>query len=803
MKRLHRILTVVLALLLLAVLAGILFIQHLKPDYEGEQSLPGLRDAVDVYYDPYGIPHIYAASETDGFRALGYAHAQDRLWQMDLLRRVAPGRLSEVFGPQTLETDKFFLTLGISDATRALLRTADTTGVEYQLALAYLEGVNAFIDEGPAPVEYYLTGLEKEHFSLEDVYNSIGYMAFSFAMAHKTDPFLEDLKNRLGPEYLSTLLEDCADCTEVIRTHAPADSLMPSGTISNAVNQLMDALPLPLMEGSNSWVLSPSKTRSGAVILANDPHIGFAQPSVWYEAHISGPGYERYGYHLAGIPFPLLAHNRNNAYGLTMFENDDINFFREEVRPGDPGMYRRGDRWKAFETLRRRIAVKGADSVDFSYRRTDLGPMVNDALPAVETEEPVSMSWVYTEGPNEVLQALFGISHAADLPSFARAVAKIHAPGLNVMYGDAQGHIAWWAAARLHRYPDSVSTKVFLEGKMAGTDGKKPLPFHQNPRAINPPWGYVYSANNQPDSMAGAGFVPGYYLPENRARRITALLEASDTWDREGVMEMILDVTSPVNTEVVTALASSVAVDSLSEGELECLDRINSWDGSYTLSNREALLYHRWMYFLFREVFGDELGSDGLKALMNTHLFKRLIARLVNHPEWIWWDNIQTEGHTETHSELVNRSFTQALGSLQRDFGPDANQWTWEKAHTLEFEHPMGEVRALRSFFNVGPFPVHGSREVINNMSFPYDSTGYYRVSAGPSTRRVIDFSDIENSMSILPTGQSGNPFSPHYDDQAEMYIDGAFRKMMMNKEEIIEKASGHLKFLPAGPANE
>ena len=787
---------VLILLVVLIVLAGIVVVQALKPDYDGSRPLAGLQDSVRVLYDPYGIPHIYGQSEEDAFRALGYVHAQDRLWQMELLRRVARGGISEVFGPDQLPTDRFFLSLGIDESSQAAVDALDMDSPEYRLVSAYIDGVNAFISDGPTPPEYYLTGLDKTPFQVVDVYNALGYMAFSFAMAHKTDPFLTELGQRLGPAYLAELLGEDPTATTRIPNYDSRDTSGLAYAASSEIRRRLEGLPLPALEGSNSWVVAPAKTRNGKVLFANDPHIGFAQPSVWFEAHMVTPGYERYGYHLAGIPFPLLGHNRQNAYGMTMFENDDIDFYRETTDPEDSTRYRRPYGWKTFEQVEKVIKVKGSEPVAFSYRKSDLGTVVSDVINELGEGAPVSMTWVYTQGPNQVLEALSGISHAGDLSSFEEGVRKVHAPGLNVMYGDARGNVAWWAAARLYRLPDSVSTKLVQDGAVAGPDYARDVPFSENPKSINPPWGYVYSANNQPDST-GAGFIPGYYLPENRARRITSLLDARNDWDREAMQEMITDDTSPVNPEIVSNLAKHLDVKQLSVSQIECVDALNKWDGAYDLESSEALLFHRWVYYFLRDTFSDEMGADGFKTFLATHLLKRMIAEMAAREASIWWDDVTTPDIAESKADIIRRSFKEAMESVYSDFGEDSKDWSWSRVHQLEHKHPIGSLALFRPLFNVGPFPVPGTREVINNMAFNYDSTGYYPVNSGPSTRRVIDFSDIENSMSILPTGQSGNPFSPHYDDQAEMYARGEFRKMMMNQQEIEQAARNTLLFIP------
>lgn len=793
MKRIGKVLLVLLVLLALAIAV---FAYTLKPDYAGEKSLSGLSEEVVVYFDPYGIPHIYGQHTKDAFRALGYLHAQDRLWQMELLRRIGRGGLSEVFGETTLGTDKFFLALGIDEASAKAVANLDPTAEEVRMAQAYLDGINQFVAEGPTPLEFYLTGLEKTEFTLHDIHNVFGYMAFSFAQAHKTDPLLTKIKDSLGMAYLTDFDIDIDPHSTLIQNYRePTENTAQISAVGSVIETL-ESLEIPLFEGSNSWVIGPGKTKSGKVLFANDPHIGFAQPSVWYEAHVVTPTYEKYGYHLAGIPFPVLAHDRNLAYGMTMFENDDTDFYYEEVDSEDPSRYRSADEWVAFDTKTYTIKVKDAEEVAFTVQKTERGPILSGIMNEIKHEKPISMWWSYVQNENQAMQALYGMATATNIEEFERALPRIHAPGLNIMYGDAAGNIAWWATAKLHKVPDSVQTKFIQADHEAFPAEREYLTFAENPQAVNPPWNYVYSANNQPDSIAGMLY-PGYYLPENRAKRIVELLEPKDDWDRDAVRQMLTDVTSSLNPSIVKDLAKGLDIKILNTAQLEVLDRLNYWKGDYPTSSLEAALYHRWIYFLLKNTFADELGERNFELFLKAHLSKRSIAGMAARPNSIWWDDIRTETR-ESQSDIIQESFTQAFTSLEKDLGTDPNQWTWEKVHTLEHGHPIGQAGGLlRSFFNVGPYPIHGSREVINNLGFGYDPTGFYKVGSGPSTRRIVDFSDIENSMSILPTGQSGNPFSKYYQDQAEMYVKGAFRKMMMNRSEIVEEADSKLVLRP------
>ncbi|MGJ8732013.1 MAG: penicillin acylase family protein [Cellulophaga sp.] len=794
MRRLKKILKITIPILGLLVLGLCIFLYSLTPVYEGEANLKNLSENVDVYYDSYGIPHIYGVSEKDATRALGYVHAQDRLWQMELLRRISAGQLSEIFGEDLVETDKLFLALGIDDYSKETVANLDPNSDYVQLTEAYLDGINQFIEEGPTPVEFYLTGVKKRPFELKDVYNTIGYIGFSFAMAHKTDPFLTTIKDKLGAAYLQDLSIETIPTSTYIKNYNPLKDTLQLGLSSKLASALKD-LPLPMFEGSNSWVISPEKTKNGNVILANDPHIGFSQPSVWYEAHISTPTYKKYGYHLAGVPFPLLAHSRQLAYGLTMFENDDVDFYFEETNPQDSTLYRTENGWEKYTYKEKIIKVKGEDDVKFTVKSTRHGAVVNNVTASVTEEKPVTISWIYTKVENKLLSALYGMSHSETMNTFKRHLEDIHAPGLNIMYGDAEGNVAWWATAKLYKMPDSTNTKLILDGASGKQERGEFLDFSENPHAENPPWNYVYSANNQPDTVNGL-FFPGYYLPENRAKRIVELLKPKNDWDKEAVSKMITDVTSAVDPSLATSMAKDLDITNLDKSYIKLLDDLSKWEGEATVNSVESSVYQRWVFYMLKNTFKDELGDELFTQLLSTHFHKRLIAPLVNNTASIWWDNVATE-KVETSKDILQISFEQAVASLEKQFGKDISTWTWGKIHTLEHEHPIGKVETLRKYFNVGPFPINGTKEVINNMSFTYDETGEYKVTSGPSTRRVIDFSDIENSISILPTGQSGNPFSSHYNDQAKMYNKGEFRKMMMNKEEIISTKKSLLIFKP------
>ncbi|MBB4801313.1 penicillin amidase [Flavobacterium nitrogenifigens] len=784
-KKILLVLVVVIALLAIGLCA---YIFHLKPKYEGELKLKNLEKETTVYFDDFGVPHIYADSEKDAMTALGYVHAQERLWQMELLRRIAPGRLSEIFGGVALKNDKFFAGIGIEEASTKAIAKLDKNSESYKLTQAYLDGINQYLEEGVTPIEFTLVGVKKQKFTINDVYNIFGYMSFSFAMAQKTDPLLTDIKNKYGVAYLKDLGIDGEFNNTRIRISK--EKTEEYTEISKSISAMLDQSPIPPFVGSNSWVVGPQKSKTGKVIFANDPHIGFSQPATWYEAHIVTPKHELYGCYLAGTPFPLLAHNRDYAYGLTMFENDDIDFYQEKNKDGDVSQYQTPTGFSKYEIRKKTIKVKDSSDVVMTFKITRHGPIMNDLMERLEKKNPIAMSWTYTREPIQILDAAYGLSHAKSIADFKKSVSLIAAPGLNVMYGDAKGNVGWWASGKLYRHNEGVNTHLILEGSSGKDDITKFLDFEQNPSAENPKWGYVYSANNQPEAIDNGFLYPGYYLPEDRAKRISGILDAKSDWDKGAISKMIYDNTSDVAVGVIKDLISSLDEKSLSNKEKEVITVLKSWKGTTNLEDVAPTIYNKWIYLYMKNTFEDEMGKENFGLFTGISLGKQVIANQIKNENSVWWDNIKTKNIKETRKDIVSKSFHDAVAALQNQLGENISDWKWGKVHTVEHEHPLGKVAALRGLFNVGPFDSPGSNEVINNLFFGFNEEGKYYTKGGPSTRRIVDFADVENSWSILPTGQSGNPFSKHYDDQAEMYNAGKFRKMKLNKDEIVKTST-------------
>jgi penicillin amidase len=794
MRFLKRTLLALGTLALLIALGLYVFLLTTKPTYSGEISLPGLTAEVEVLYDEYGVPHIYAQSEEDAYYALGYVHAQDRLFQMEMIRRAASGRLAEILGKDLLKVDKLFRALGINEFAQAHAQkflSADTAAFQ-RAAIAYQKGINHFVRTGQTPLEFTIIGIPKEEFKPEDIYHAIGFMSFGFAEGLRIDPVLEKIKNEWGAGYLADLaVQTPANAVRIQNFNGDRKNPAQDSLISY-LHKALESLPVPMWQGSNGWAIAGNRTASGKPILANDTHIGFAQPAVWYEAHLEAPGLSFYGHHIAGIPFGLLGQTRQCGWGLTMFENDDTDFYREVTN--DSGQVLHKGKWVALRFRKEIIKVKDDVDVELVIPVTPHGNVVSGIVEHTPEEEPVALWWLLNHASNEALQAAYRLNHAAGIADVERAASQFSAPGLNVMYADQDGNIAWWAVAQLPIRPGHVVSKFFLDGATGNDDQLGFYDFSKNPHAVNPPWGFVYSANNQPDTVDGVLY-PGYYYPRSRAGRIDALLSEEKKWTVEDVKHVSLDVTSGMHADIAHLLADVLAKNN-NPGHTQLQEELRNWDGVHDKNLIAPTLYYNLLSQTMRLAMVDEIGETAFESLAITSLLKNSYEHFISNAQSPWWNNTKTDP-TETREEIVAQAADRTLALLTRNLGNEPGLWTWGRVHTLTHKHAFDAVKPLRNFFNVGPFAVSGGSEVLNNLHFGLDSTGYFPVDGGPALRKITDFGDADRGVTVSPTGQSGNVMSAHYADQAEMFATGEFRTMWRKREEVEAKSKNRLTLKP------
>ena len=803
MKIFKKILFFIIVLIFSLVLSVFAYLQYSKPKYEGELVFSALKKDVNVYNDTYGIPHIYAGDAEDAYFALGYIHAQERLFQMEMIRRVGAGELAEILGKDFLQTDKFFRTIGTREnGFVSESEFEQKKGTElYNLTHAYLDGINEYIKNGKTPVEFTIMGIKKRKFSPKDIYHIAGYMAFSFAQALKSDPLTDRMLKNLGTNYLNDLSVEWPANSEKIPTNDNQKKEILNIEVENSTEQsihqigifeIVNKLPVPAFIGSNSWAVSPSKSKSGKAMLANDTHIQYAQPSVWFEAHLEYSGTNLYGNFMAAIPFCLVGHTKTNAWGITMFENDDIDLYKEIYDGADTTKVIYKD--SLFTTIKQTeefIKVKDLADQKLTIRRTEHGPIVNEFL-SVKYNDPISMYWTYNEFPNKLLDAFYKINHAEDMADFKEGVKLIHAPGLNITYADEVGNIASYAAAKLVKRPSHVNSKFILNGSSGRDENLGYYDFAYNPTLENPKEGFLYTANNQHDTTAGILY-PGYYPPEDRAMRLKQLLSSKNKMDAQDFKNIATDVTSTkeagVMSNFIEVLKETIDTNKLTPLHKQALQEIINWKGEHTIENKGATIYYKLLYHILKLSMEDELGEKDFEEFLSTEFFKNSYPKLFKVKNSVWWDNILTKDKIETRNEIFTSAFFTTITELENQLGANISAWKWGAVHTTEFPHPLGQVSLLRRFFNVGPFPSPGGTETVNNSGFHLNSEGIYKATFGPQMRIIVDFADVNRSESILPTGESGNFMSPYYDDQAKMYINGEYRKQLMDKSEIIKSS--------------
>ena len=783
-------------IIILLILGGVLFIyiylQMQKPLYSGTVEIPDLDSNVTVYFDNYGVPHIYGKNEPDVFCALGYLHAKERLFQMELIRRVSSGRLSEIFGNKTIEADKFFRMLGLN-------RRADESEKEFMLntdvlwkkdMLAYVKGINNYIENRRKRFEFLLLGIPKEKFTIKDVFLIVDYMSFNFQMGFKTDPLMSKIGKKFGDKYLNDI---------GIRNNYQNTDTAALVTFDSIMSSIEDLLPVKIWSGSNAWAVSSERSTSGKVLFENDTHIGVQQPAVWYEAHLDCPTFSIYGSFLAGFPFPPIGHNLNHAWGLTILENDDLDFFEEHVDSNDSTYVKINDTLEKIHVNTEIIHVKDSADVILHCRSTPHGPICSDVLKdfAYVTSKPVSACWTFLKFPDNLPEVTWKMSHSTCMDEFREAVSMIAAPGLNVVYADVDNNIAWYTAAKYVKRRNGNNPNLIQDGSGAD-DWLGFYDFDLNPKAENPPRGVVLSANNPP-SADSIDWFPGYYAPPDRYIRINQFFHSKRIFDLEDMQQMNTDVINVIaaqNAAVMLSKLSGTAklASQIHERAVEILDR---WNGSHEIYDIAPVIYYKWLYYTLHDALIDEMGEKDFESFLKTHLGKSCAKPLLNNDSTKWWDNINTKHIKETESKIIEDAFDRSVKDLILQFGPDPTKWQWKKVHFLEIEHPIGMQKPFNKIFNIGPYTDKGGIETLNNQSFEMNKKGVYKVNLAPALRRTIDFADPENGYSISPSGQSGNFMSGYYSDQTKMYINGQVRKEMMNRKEIESTYNSKLVFKP------
>jgi len=793
MKTFKRILLALLILLVIAILGSYFYIQNTKPVYSGELTLQGLHKDVKVYFDDYGIPHIYAQNEEDAHFALGYVYAQDRLFQTELYKRLASGTLAEILGSDLVKTDKYFRTLGLKEAAvKSANKYMATNTLQFQKSFnAYLKGFNQFVKKGNLPVEYKLLGIPREELKPEDSYSIINFIAFGFAMPVMQEAISAYIYKKYGKEYLDDIYFGEKKGQYLAYENADTNLIKAELSMNTEVLNTMDKLNLNPWDGSNSWVISAKRSKSGKVILANDTHFAYSEPGAWYEAEISYPGYNFYGLYLPGVPFPVIGHNQDYGWGLTIFPIDNANFYQETIdSTGTKVLYK--NKWTDLKTKKEIIKVKGADDIAFEIRKTPHGPLMNSADEKIKNifNKDISLWWILQQKPTTAIEALYKMSRTKNIYEFEKQLSKIDIIGLNVMYGDSQNNIAFWATGNMPYYNDETNPFALLDGASGTMEIDSFYPFIENPHLINPQQGYVATANNDPLLSGYNKYFPGHYLPSNRINVINKAFKEKQKWDVEDVKALQLNQTSLRDDKLSGMICDIISdADYLKNDEYikNCYNILKNWDGEYQKNGKAPIIFSKLQYYINKNMMKDELGEKLFKFFSKSYLLKGSIERFYTDADSPWWDNLTTKDKKETRKYILTKSFKETTDKLKEEWGDDIDKWRWENANVLTFHHPFGKKKPMDKIFDVGPFNMPSCPGCPNKMSFPITNDKVHQIDGGPAMRNIIDFSDPGNALGIIPTGQSGNVMSEHYDDQAPLFTTGKYRKMRLNDTEIVK----------------
>ncbi len=770
------------------------------PQVGGTLSLSGLMGPVEIIRDRWGVPHIYASNELDAFFALGFVHAQDRLWQMELNRRIARGRLSEMLGSLALDTDRASRTFGFDRLGRA--DWAILPEEDQHRFRAYVKGVNAFLDNQAGkrglPVEFTLLRHTAEPWEIEDTMAFARVMIWQLSHAWYSEIVRAQLIAALGPERAAEL---------EITDAAGNPAVLPAGIEMNrlAEGALLGAGDLFLKRsmGSNSWAISPERSATGHPILCNDMHLPLTVPGTWYEAHLEAGDLRLTGVSLPGTPMVLVGHNAHIAWGITLAFTDCEDLFVEKFDPENPRRYQCAGDWLEAEVIPETIRVKGrAESHVEPVTITRHGPVISDAI-----GEPAQRLAVNSMAlrPGPAIHGFSMLGRARTWDEFVEAMRRIEAPQLSISYADVQGNIGYWATGRT-----PIRAKGQGQVPAPGWTGEHEwigeVPFEEMPHALNPRAGYVLHSNNRiaPDDYPyylGNAWMNGY-----RACRLAEMIDSRGKITAVDCREMQMDVTCLPGLEFVKLVREifSQAGGPHEKGDLGlALELLGDWDGRLSTDSVGGTLYEvarrSLVHGLFGPVLGPELTQRWLgqafhPILKPTNEFYGhdtvVLLRLLRDPD-SWWI-----GQAGGRDALLRRCLVEAVTSLRSELGPDPTGWQWGRLHRITFAHALSVQKPLDQVFNRGPLPVGGDTDTpLQTAILP--SASYDNDAWSPSMRYIIDLGDLDSSQAVAPIGQSGQLGSPHYDDQVGLWLQGEYHPMPWTRDQVEKHAESTLTLTP------
>ncbi|MGE8206376.1 penicillin acylase family protein [Heyndrickxia sp. NPDC080065] len=764
-----------LIILALLIIAAIIFANFYSlrslPKTTGQVYLKGVNKPVDVTRDEKGVPHIKAQSLHDLFFAQGYVVAQDRLFQMDLSRRQASGQLSEVIGEATVNNDKFFRTLGLRRAAESSYSIYDS---ESKNALKWFaDGVNAYMKEAIAdkklPIEFTLLNYQPNPWTPIDSLTIGKYMAFDLGGHWEAQAFnywaLKNLPEEKAKDLLPKYPKD-----------APLIISQLNDTNINIEKSFAEAISPPEFNGSNNWVVSGDKSESGKPLLADDPHLSLATPSIWYQMHLQAEDINVSGVIFAGIPGIILGANEHIAWGVTNTGPDVQDLYIEKRNPKNSTQFLYNDKWYDASVVDEPIKVKGKKTIPYKVTITKHGPVISEFAYKNKDNTVFSMQWTALEASKE-LEAVLNMNKATNWNEFESALKDFHTPTQNFVFASNDGTIAYKANGKIpiRKKGDGL---LPVPGWTDEYGWKGYIPYDELPKTINPKEGFISSANNKVIDDSYPYHISHVWTQPYRQMRIQEVLKEKDKLSVKDMQELQMDQTNLYAREFVPLLLNVLNDAKLSDMEKEALNELKNWDFTDDKDKAAPLIFHLWMKEIPKILFEGTIPNKVLEIFEGKQqVVDNILRDALKDNEGPW---VKEKGGVKT---VLSVSLNHVLEKLSKQYGSNPTKWKWGKYHQLYFAHPISGVSDILKFFfnNEKPVAIGGSQVTVQAAS--YKENGI--VDHGASWRFVIDTNDMQTGYHIVGPGQSGNFRSKWYHDQIVDWVDGNYHKTTLNESAL------------------
>jgi penicillin amidase len=748
---------------------------------DGEIALPDLKEPVEVFRDRWGVPHIYAKNADDLFFAQGFVVAQDRLFQIDLWRRVGLGETSEVLGKAGLDGDRFARLLKYRGDMKA--EWASYAPDTEQIATAFTRGINAYIDHigQRLPIEFQLLGYAPAKWRPEDC---LGRMSGVIMMQNfRNEVVRAELVAAVGVEKARKIAP-----TDPVRDYAPAPGLDLAGvdrSILAGFEAATRALPFDKSGGgSNNWVIDGTLSASGKPMLASDPHRTINLPSLRYLVHLNAPGWNVVGSGEPGLPGVAIGHNERVAWGFTIVGTDQTDIYMEETHPDDAARYKVGDRWEPMTVVRDKVKVRGEkEPVELELRFTRHGPVIHEDA---KRHRAFALRWAGSEPGAAAYLGSLSLDRVKTAKEFVAALDRWKVPSLNMVHADVDGSIGWVAAG--------------LVPVRKGWDGLLPVPgaagahewqgfrtVAELPQSANPASHYIATANH---NILPAGYsheIAYEWAPAYRFLRIKERLDAKKKFDRDDFQSVQHDNVSLPGRALARLLKTVAIKDAALQPYVKLLA---DWDGDLARESRAGPLYGHWLKELQYEFYRPHVPAKLIEFVSGRHGIEVMLAAL-EKPDAFWFGDDPTAGR----DRLAQTTFATAVTKTKAALGDDPSQWTWGKLHTTTFRHPLARLGpAYEKAFNLGPVGRPGDGLTPNAASH----NAKFEHLTGASYRHVLDLADWDRGLATSTPGQSGQPGSPHYADLLPLWEKGEYFPLAFSRTKVEQVTTHRLVLKPA-----